>query len=360
MGGTRIGLVGALLAMLALPCMAQVPVWEYMTDGESATITRYNDFVNPVDHVIVPDMIDDLPVTRIGSSAFAFCQSMTSVTIPDCVTNIDFEAFAVCSTLTNAVIGNGVTTIDGKAFGNCYHLVSVTLGDSLTTIGYEAFEGCVELANVTFPDSGISIGEEAFDYCVSLTSINFGKGIVSIGTSAFSHCYSLDSVTIPDNVAFIGAGAFRYCTGLTTATIGKNIGTMCGAEFFYCDNLTGLYFRGNVPDEVFGGPFDYYSDTPVYFLPGSTGWESGYYFWRPAFAWNPQVQPDATFGVQAGCFGFTVTNAGSPTVVIEACTNVADNDWMPVATTTLLGGSSYFADPDTTNHPTRFYRFRLP
>jgi hypothetical protein len=35
-------------------------------------------------------------------------------------------------------------------------------------------------------------------------------------------------------------------------------------------------------------------------------------------------------------------------------------DWFDAGTNTLTGGSSYFSDPDWTNDPTRFYRFRAP
>lgn len=76
--------------------------------------------------------------------------------------------------------------------------------------------------------------------------------------------------------------------------------------------------------------------------------------------WNPQVQNDANFGVQASQFGFTFTNAGNPIVVVEACTNLASPTWCPLGTNTLTGGSSYFGDPDWTNYPRRFYRFRMP
>ena len=54
------------------------------------------------------------------------------------------------------------------------------------------------------------------------------------------------------------------------------------------------------------------------------------------------------------------TNGGNPTVVIEACTNLVSAVWLPVATNTLTGGSSYCRDAGWTNHPARFYRFQMP
>jgi hypothetical protein len=59
-------------------------------------------------------------------------------------------------------------------------------------------------------------------------------------------------------------------------------------------------------------------------------------------------------------FGFTITNASNPVVVVEACTNLVAPAWSPIGTNTLTGGSSCFSDPQWTNYPARFYRFCAP
>jgi len=46
--------------------------------------------------------------------------------------------------------------------------------------------------------------------------------------------------------------------------------------------------------------------------------------------------------------------------VVEASTNLASPGWLPIATTDLTTGYSYFSDPEWTNHPARFYRVRWP
>ena len=88
-------------------------------------------------------------VTSIGS-AFGGCSGLTSVIIPDSVTNIGDYAFRGCSGLTSVSIGNGVTSIGDYAFRGCSGLTSVSIGNSVTSFGYEAFKGCSELTSITF------------------------------------------------------------------------------------------------------------------------------------------------------------------------------------------------------------------
>jgi hypothetical protein len=64
----------------------------------------------------------------------------------------------------------------------------------------------------------------------------------------------------------------------------------------------------------------------------------------------------ASFGVQNNQFGFTIAGASSLGVVVEACTNLANPIWSPIATNSLSNGSLYFSDPQWTNYPCRFYR----
>ena len=68
----------------------------------------------------------------------------------------------------------------------------------------------------------------------------------------------------------------------------------------------------------------------------------------------------SSFGVKTNQFGFIISWATNVPVVIEASTNLANPTWSPVATNTLISGTSYFSDPQWTNYPARFYRLRSP
>ncbi len=88
--------------------------------------------------------------------------------------------------------------------------------------------------------------------------------------------------------------------------------------------------------------------------------------WGPTFggrptACQPQVQTsDVNFGVRTNQFGFNIAWISGQSVVVEACTDLANSTWSPLRTNTLSGDSFYFSDPQWTNQPARFYRLRTP
>ena len=124
-----------LTTALALPAAVQAQ-FTYTTNNDAITITGYT---GPGGAVTIPDTINGLPVTSIGTNAIQSCASLTSVTVPDSVTNIGAGAFYWCLSLASVSIGNGVTSIGGGAFDDCVLLTNVAIPDTVTSIGDGAF-----------------------------------------------------------------------------------------------------------------------------------------------------------------------------------------------------------------------------
>ena len=82
-------------------------------------------------------------VKVIGNGAFFWCESLTSINIPNSVTTIGEVAFGMCESLTNINIPNSVTTIGNGAFSRCSSLISINIPNSVTTIGRGAFSDCI-------------------------------------------------------------------------------------------------------------------------------------------------------------------------------------------------------------------------
>ncbi len=168
--------------------------------------------------VKIPDTVTNICTDCFGSGAFQGCKGLKNVVIPNSVTSVEGHAFAYCTNLKNIVIPDSVTSIEGWTFYNCTGLESVTIPDSVTNIGANAFNGCKELTTLTIPGSVVSVGKYAFVNCTSLVSVTISEGVTNIGEGAFYGCPILSSITIPDSVTNIDNYAFGYknCNGKTT------------------------------------------------------------------------------------------------------------------------------------------------
>ena len=150
--------------------------------------------------------------------AFSWCESLTSINIPDSVIKMGGNPFAnwhgsLSIESKSFIYENDVLFNADKTIIIAYRAEdeSYNVPDSVTSIGDSAFGGCKSLTSINIPDSVTSIGKEAFANCHSLTSINIPDSVTSIGEYAFYQCESLTCINIPDGVTSIGKFAFYSC-----------------------------------------------------------------------------------------------------------------------------------------------------
>jgi hypothetical protein len=137
--------------------------------------------------------------------------------------HIESYAFAGCTSLTSVTIPNGVSNIGSYSFNSCSNLTSITIPDSVTSIRDLAFRNCTSLTNVTIPDSVTIIDNYAFADCTSLISVTIGNSVTSIGTSVFRNCTSLASVTFQGTISSFNDNSFPG--DLRTKYLANGIGT---------------------------------------------------------------------------------------------------------------------------------------
>ncbi len=270
--------------------------WDMNNDGklsyiEAAAVTDIgNEFTNNTEISSFDELQYFTGLASIGQSAFYGCGGLTSITIPNSVTNIGDNAFYYCTSLTSVEIPNSVTSIGNSAFQNCSGLTSVVIPNSVWSIGENAFNGCIGLTsmvvsnenteydsrgncnaiietatntlifgckNTVIPNSVKSIGSHAFYECTSLTSVVIPNGVTSIDILAFANCSGLTgSLEIPNSVTSIGGGAFYECTSLTSVVIPNSvtsIESIGNSAFQNCSGLTSVTLHSQTVGSWFSG-----------------------------------------------------------------------------------------------------------
>jgi len=164
--------------------------------------------------------IDDDGLREIGESAFRWCSSLQSISIPSSVNKI----------------GTG-------AFRNCSSLRRVVLSDGLEKIGTYAFAHCNALQSITIPSTVDDIGQSVFRFCTNLREVVLNDGIRTMGDNAFYNCTSLECITLPSTIIEIGNEAFRDCTELREVALHKEV-QIRETSFIECSSLERFKFPG--------------------------------------------------------------------------------------------------------------------
>lgn len=245
--------------------------------------------------LVIPSVLDDLPVTAIGAYAFEYAQ-LTSVVIPEGVTVIDRKAFAAASALKKitlpstlreigeeAFIGcalekvtlsEGVETLGERAFAGCWNLKTITLPNTLRRMGYGVFADCDELWGLALPASLTEIdgnpipaiplsqhffanslriapnnpvlrienqmllaGDTVICAARDVRDVTVPEGITTIGRGAF-YSAQVERVTLPEGLTNIQKEAFNGCFALRSVSLPESLQSIGDSAFDWCRSLT--------------------------------------------------------------------------------------------------------------------------
>ena len=199
----------------------------------------------------------DIPdsVTNITTLAFYRCNGLVSVQVPGSVTAIKNGTFRECNNLKKVILNEGITGIEQYAFYDCELLEEISIPGTVTTVGNSAFYRCKNLKNIEIPEGVTKIDGSAFIFCSSLEQIKLPQSLVSIGSGAFDNCTSLISVELPDN-AIISSDTFKECKNLSDIVISDtNNNYIVKNGILYNKNMTRiLCYPAGIKDTEFFVP----------------------------------------------------------------------------------------------------------
>lgn len=192
-------------------------------------------------------IFENTVLEKISDGAFWGCSALSSIALPDSVTEIERNAFFETG-LRNIQLPEKLTLIGEYAFCNCKNLEQVQLPSQLKELGDGAFSSCENLTQIQLPSQLNKLGIDAFRNCTSLDKIDIPAGLKQIEPDTFCNT-GLTSVTLHEGLTKIEDGAFHDCLKLKKIRIPKSVTDIGGLA------LGIRYNRGNGAEEVIPGGF---------------------------------------------------------------------------------------------------------
>lgn len=215
----------------------------------------------------------------IADYAFAYCEQLRNITLPDSIRNIGKYAFTHCR-LRNITIPKNLNSVGDRAFYMCFlnkvnitdlvkwcnvdigeygplsngaklylngtEIVNLVIPEEITTIKTFTFSGCTSITSISIPNGVTEIGSHAFSFCVNLKNVTIPNTVTSIGGRAFCGCSGMSKIVIPNSVINIGRGLFIDCKNLTDITLPNSITSISDRMFRGCTELKNII----IPDSV--------------------------------------------------------------------------------------------------------------
>lgn len=164
--------------------------------------------------IIIPDSI-----TEIGQAAFNRCTSLARAELPRRLKSLGKHSFSGdCKTLTELKIPKTVQYISGEMMNGCNGITTLEIEEGNEI--YESQGNCIVrkadrqlvcgTKNCEIPENIASVGENAF-YKMDIEKLSLPKGVESIGTAAFQYCEKLKELCLSDGLKKIGSLAFSGC-----------------------------------------------------------------------------------------------------------------------------------------------------
>ena len=198
-------------------------------------------------------------VNKLDNDVFWECDDLLSIIVEEgneiydsrenCNAIIRTEDNSLLIGCKSTVIPNSVTSIGRYAFAGCDGLTAINLPNSITTIDEGAFLNS-GLTTINLPSNVSTIGDQAFQSS-GLSTIILPENLIIIGSSAFADT-NLSSIILPNRLEKIGYAAFAGCK--LENIIVKNCNTISSSAFSSAVYQHGILYvpAGQRRDAIYG------------------------------------------------------------------------------------------------------------
>ncbi len=195
---------------------------------------------NSLKQVFLPASLEEAE-----ENIFTFCKKLEEIDFSKCTQfkRLSWNLKISCENLKKIILPVSLEEIGNGAFRSCETLeeVDFSLSTQLKRIGDETFAYCEKLQKIILPVSLEEIGNGAFRSCETLEEVDFSLStqLKRIGDETFANCKKLQNIVLPDSVTFIGQKAFVSCKALRLVVLPASLEKLEDNVFIFCklDNL---------------------------------------------------------------------------------------------------------------------------
>lgn len=167
--------------------------WEFKSDGKVLKITGKGN---------TPVAIGTFSTEPKGTDTPWYKNNLRNVVEKIELVNVsivsDYSFFGM-KMLKSVEFGSNVVSIGKCAFAFCNSLTEVTIPEGVFNIGESAFEGCASLSKINLPSTLTSIGERAFAYDHNLKNLTMDPAAFSVlSNEQYFAAYEPERTALPD------------------------------------------------------------------------------------------------------------------------------------------------------------------
>ena len=178
---------------------------------------------------------------QYGTALYAYSNNGMNATLSAAGEDAKVVRGFIGATVKDVTVADGIKVIGDRTFRDAPNLTSVVLPQSLTELEEGAFQGC-GLTSITIPGENVTLGKQSIGYLPNLETITITAKKVTVGNYCARACTKLKSVYIySDEITFAAGGSmyFTDCESNNTSGITFYVSSQAIADAVNAANPNG-------------------------------------------------------------------------------------------------------------------------